>query len=143
MSPRLFANAVAALCGAMFLGLAAVGPVSASELQTAVEGADASAGEGVFRRCLACHSNTAGGGNRVGPGLWGIVGRQVGSVDGFRYSAAMTGSEDVWTLESLNAYLENPRAAFPGTSMGFPGVRSETERLNLLAYLQTLKDQTE
>ena len=126
---------------AMGFGLSA--PAMATDDDTdfddQVEAADAAAGEAQFRRCASCHTANDGGANRVGPNLWGIVDRQVGSAEGARYSRAMAGSTDVWTLENLNAFLENPRAARPGTSMSFPGLRNEGDRMNLLAYLSTLQ----
>jgi len=114
-------------------------PVLADELEDAVAAADASAGEQLFRQCAACHTAEEGGPNRVGPNLWGVVDRQIGSVEGFRYSRALAGSEEFWTLENLNAYLENPRAARPGNSMGFAGLRNEAHRMSMLAYLKTLQ----
>ena len=101
--------------------------------------ADAEAGGRVFRtQCAACHTVEAGK-NRVGPSLFGIVGRKPGQVEGFRYSAANKSAELVWDVETLDKYLTNPRAVVPGTIMTFAGLKSETQRADLIAYLQTIK----
>lgn len=113
-------------------------PVLADELEDAVAAADATAGAQLFRQCTTCHTAEEGGPNRVGPNLYGVVGRQIGSVDGYRYSRALAGSDEFWTLENLNAYLENPRAARPGNAMSFAGLRNDAQRMNVLAFLASL-----
>ena len=122
----------------LVLGLGFGAPAFADDLEDAVAAADATAGAQQFRQCSACHTVDEGGANRVGPNLWGVLGRDVGAVDGFRYSRALSGAEDSWSLEALDAFIENPRAARAGTTMGFPGVRNETQRMNVLAYLASL-----
>jgi cytochrome c len=98
--------------------------------------ADASAGERVFRQCSACHK-LEDGENGVGPHLYGVVGREVGSVDGFgSYSGALSAVADVWSPENLNGFLERPSAWAPGTSMGYSGLAKVEDRANLIAYLQ-------
>lgn len=101
--------------------------------------ADASAGEGVFRQCRACHQ-VEDGANAAGPHLYGVVGRDVGSVDGFNYSGALSEQADVWSPENLNAFLEDPRGWAPGTSMGYNGLRDVEDRANLIAWLDSLDD---
>ncbi|SLN52828.1 Cytochrome c-552 [Roseivivax jejudonensis] len=111
-----------------------------SEIVAMVENADASAGESVFNRCRACHQ--INGSNGVGPYLNGVVGREIGAVESYsNYSGALTEQgADVWTVEHLFNYLENPREWAPGTSMSYAGLRSEEDRANLIAYLQTLSE---
>ena len=99
--------------------------------------ADASAGEGVFRNCRACHSLEPGQ-NGTGPTLYGVVGRAVDAVEGYSYSGALEQVADVWDPEHLNGFLENPREYAPGTKMAFNGLRSVEDRANLIAYLDTL-----
>jgi cytochrome c len=101
--------------------------------------ADAAAGEGEFRPCAACHSLDAGD-NGLGPYLYGVVDREVGSVDGFAYSGKLVAVADVWTAENLNAFLENPSAYAPDTAMNFRGIRKVEDRANLIAYLDSLDD---
>jgi len=97
--------------------------------------ADASAGEALWRNCRACHALEEGQ-NMTGPYLYGVVGREVSAVDGFNYSGALSAVVDVWTPDHLNAFLENPRAYTPGTSMSYAGMRGIEDRANLIAYLE-------
>ncbi|MGY6629218.1 MAG: c-type cytochrome [Oceanicaulis sp.] len=101
--------------------------------------ADLSAGERVARRCVACHTFSDGGANGTGPNLWGVMGRAVAGVTGFNYSGAMNayGSDGTqWLFENMYDYLENPRAYVPGTSMSFAGLRSQDDRINVIAYMR-------
>jgi cytochrome c len=72
--------------------------------------------------------------------LWGIVGRARATHPGFDYSSAMMSSHEPWTYELLFRYLKSPATMVPGTKMSFAGLRSATDRINLLAYLRTLGD---
>ena len=98
---------------------------------------DAAHGEDVFRRCAACHSVEPGQ-TRIGPSLAGVVGRDIGSVAGFRYSPANQATEGEWTPERLFEYLEDPRSYMPGTTMSFAGISDAQNRADLIAYLETL-----
>jgi cytochrome c len=104
-------------------------------LSKPVAGADAAAGDAVFNRCKLCHSVDAAAGTKVGPNLHDIFGRKAGTVDGFKYSAAMRQSGVLWTDDTLTQYLRNPREFIPGNNMAFPGIKDESEIANLLAYL--------
>jgi cytochrome c len=98
------------------------------------------AGEGVFRACRACHQVGEGATNRSGPHLNGVVGRVIGSVDGFRYSngfAEAASAGTVWTQESLAAFLADPRGAMPGTKMSFRGISNEADIAAMIAYLES------
>ena len=100
---------------------------------------DAAKGEKLFARCKACHTIEAGGPNRVGPNLHGVVGRTAGTHEGFKYSKAMQEAGAgglVWDAESLSSYLENPREFMPGNRMAFPGLKKEEDRMDVIAYLQ-------
>ena len=104
---------------------------------------DAEAGEEVFLKCTGCHEIGAGAADRIGPHLNGIFGRKAGAHDGFAYSKAMqrAGSDGlVWTAETLDAYLENPRALVSKTRMSFPGLEDPKERSDVLAYLRAYSD---
>lgn len=96
---------------------------------------DAAAGEKVFRKCKACHSVEAGK-NKVGPSLHGVIGRDAGTEEGFKYSDAMKESGIVWDEETLDAYLKKPKELVPGTRMAFPGLKDEQDRLDVIAYLK-------
>lgn len=104
-----------------------------------VNKADASKGEVVFKKCVACHSNDNGGANKIGPNLWGVFGADIGSHQGFKYSGSLTALEGHWTIDALNGWLFNPRDYAKGNRMGFAGIKDDTERANLIAYLKTLK----
>lgn len=97
---------------------------------------DEAKGRRVFAKCMACHTVQEGQ-NRVGPSLYGIVGREAGSVEGFNYSDANKNSGIVWTEDVLFAYLENPQEYIPGTRMIFPGLPAEQDRADVIAYLKS------
>lgn len=99
--------------------------------------ADPAAGEGLWRNCRSCHA-LEDGENGTGPHLYGVVGRDISSVDGFNYSGALVAVAEVWTPENLNGFLENPKGWAPGTAMGYNGMRSVEDRANLIAYLDTI-----
>ncbi len=102
-----------------------------------VAAADIDAGSKSFKKCAACHVADKEQ-NRVGPHLVGIVGREVASVEGFKYSDALTEVGGVWDLDRLSAWLESPRKFAPGNRMTFRGVSDEAERANVIGYLQSL-----
>ena len=100
---------------------------------------DAKAGAQVFKRCAICHTDTNGGPNKIGPNLWGVVGRKAGTAPGFNYSAAMKNSGITWTDEKLEAYLMHPQQVVPGDKMPFAGLSSHKQADDVVAYLNTLK----
>ncbi len=104
-------------------------------------GADSGRGEKVARTCKACHTLEKGGPNKVGPNLWGIVGRPVAGVEGFRYSPALREFGGAWSWDRLARFLEDPRGTVPGTRMSFAGIRRPGDLADLLAYLRTLADE--
>lgn len=112
-------------------------PLTALPL-TAHAAGDPAAGKTIFARCAACHS-IKDGENRVGPSLFGVVGRKAGTEPGFTYSPAMKGSGLTWTPAELESYLANPRQKLPGIKMIFAGLPAQADRDNLIAYLTTLK----
>lgn len=97
---------------------------------------DAAHGEKVFVVCKTCHVAEKGI-NRVGPSLWGVVGRTAGSIDGFKYSPANKNSGIVWTEEELFKYLEAPQKVVPGTYMAYAGLKPPQDRADVIAYLKT------
>lgn len=98
---------------------------------------DPANGKKVFVKCMACHVVTEGQ-NRVGPSLYGIVGRSAGAIAGFNYSAANKNSGITWTEDVMFAYLKNPQAYIPGTKMVFPGLPSGQDRADVIAYLKSV-----
>ncbi len=102
--------------------------------------ADIAAGEKVSKKCTACHTFDDGGADKVGPHLWGVVGRPIAGAEGFSYSSALKeyAADKTWTYDELNGFLWKPKAHVKGTSMGFAGVKKTQDRANLVAYLRSL-----
>ncbi|TKW60589.1 MAG: cytochrome c family protein [Blastochloris viridis] len=117
----------------MVVALLAAGVVSVQ--------ADTAAGEKVFAKCKVCHTATKGGPNRVGPNLFGIVGRGVAENATFKYSAAMMALKGTktWTEAELDAYLSNPKGKVAGTKMIFVGIPNKADRAHLIEWLKTQK----
>ncbi len=95
---------------------------------------DAAQGEKVFKKCAACHKLEEGA-NGTGPSLHAVVGRPVDSIAGFNYSGKLAQAGEAWTPEVLFNFLKSPKQVAPGTSMGFAGLRKDTERADIIAYL--------
>jgi len=115
-------------------------PVADPPVAELLKKADLDNGNKLTKPCLACHSFDKGGPNKVGPALWGVVGRKEGAVDGFAYSEAMKGMGGNWDYAALYKFLANPKAAVVGTKMGFAGYPKFSDRADLIAYLRTLSD---
>lgn len=107
---------------------------------TVLPTADVKGGEQVAQRCAQCHDWSKGGPDKIGPNLWGVVGRARATHPGFSYSSAMLANHDPWTFDKLFVYLKSPASMVPGTKMSFAGLRSAQDRINLLAYLRTQSD---
>lgn len=86
-------------------------------------------------KCTTCHAFEQGGANKLGPALWGVVGKDIASADGFAYSGALAGIDGAWTAEALDGFLLKPKAWAPGTKMGFAGLKDEADRANLIAWM--------
>jgi cytochrome c len=97
---------------------------------------DAAAGEKVFAKCKICHQIGEGAKNMVGPVLNGVVGRKAGSYPDYHYSDANKSSGITWDEATLKEYLKDPKAKVPGTKMVFPGLPSEQDIDNVVAYLK-------
>jgi cytochrome c len=112
------------------MGLTIVGAAGGARAQ------DAAAGAKVFNQCRACHQVGENAKTLVGPKLNGLVGRKAGSIEGFAYSAANKDSGLTWDEATLTEYLHNPKAKVPGTKMSFPGLKSDTQIADVIAYLK-------
>lgn len=99
---------------------------------------DAVAGKKLAMKCATCHSFEAGK-NKIGPSLFGVVGRKAGTAPKFAYSNALKNSNVVWTPEKLDGYLSGPKTLVLGNHMGFDGLSQANTRANVIAYLATLK----
>lgn len=115
---------------------------SAEEIQAALTAlpapyneANYEAGRRVFAQCRSCHTVDAGAPNRVGPNLHGVFGREIGAVENFNYSPAVQQANFTWDAAQLDHWLANPQTFLPGNRMAFAGVRDETQRRDVIAYL--------
>jgi cytochrome c len=102
--------------------------------------ADAKKGEQDAKVCLTCHNFEKGAGPKIGPPLWGVVGRPVASIAGFAYSDSLKVVGGNWTYEQINKMITNPKSVAADTKMTFPGEKVAQRRADILAYLQTLSD---
>jgi cytochrome c len=118
---------------------AAAAPAAPEPLEKLLPTASVDKGMASAKKCQACHSLEKDGPNKVGPDLFGIVGRARASHAGFNYSAAMKAKGGNWSEDDLYAFIANPKAFVPGTAMGFAGISKDSERADLIAYLATLK----
>lgn len=108
------------------------------DLGTLLAGADANTGRQKAQVCKSCHTFEQGGPDRIGPNLWGVVGRDIASRPGFAYSPAIARHPGNWTYDELFAYLASPARAIPGNRMGFAGLRRPEDRAAVIRYLATL-----
>ncbi len=119
----------------------AAAPQEAPDISALYATADVKAGGEYFsKKCTTCHSIEKGGANKVGPALWGVMNRPVGSVAGFGYSSAMKAHGGKWTFEEMNKFQWNPKKTVPGTIMAYAGNKKDQERANLIAYLNSMSD---
>lgn len=120
----------------------AAADAGAPDIAALYAAADAKAGADFFsKKCSVCHNIEKGAGNKVGPHLWGVIGRKVASIADFNYSAGMKAHGDrTWSFDEMNHFQWNPRAWVPGTIMGYSGTPKDTDRANLIVYLNSQSD---
>lgn len=117
--------------GVLFLaGMLWTGPLHAAGLT-----GDPARGAKLFKRCRACHS-VAPGRNKIGPSLYGVLGRKAGTAPGYHYSPALKGAGWVWTEEMLDKWIAGPKKVLPGTKMIFPGLPNPQDRADVIAFLK-------
>ncbi len=121
-------------------GAAAVAEEAMPDWGTVLASADVAAGKTISTKCEQCHDLSKGGPNKIGPNLFGVVDRVRASHPGFSYSAAMKGKPGNWTYDELFKFIKSPGSDIPGTKMSFAGLRSDKDRINLIAYLRSNAD---
>jgi cytochrome c len=97
-------------------------------------------GEKVFKKCSACHIVAKGGKNKIGPALYGIVGKASALSEGYSYSKAMKAHGKSWSFEELNGYLLKPQSYIKGTKMAFAGLKKDKDRASVILYLNSQSD---
>jgi cytochrome c len=118
-------------------GAAPAAPAEAP-IGTMLASASVQHGAQVAKQCEACHNFQEGAGAKIGPDLYGVVGRKIASVPGFNYSAALKGKTGTWDFDTLNTWLTKPSAFAPGTAMTFAGLSNEKQRADVIDYLDSL-----
>ena len=116
------------------------GTVEPGNIMAVFASTSATEGAKIFKKCAACHSIAQGGGNKIGPALWGVLGRKAGSVSDYKYSKAMAAHEKAWTFDEMNGFLIKPKDWIKGTKMSFAGLRKEKDRASVILYLNQNSD---
>jgi len=110
------------------------------DFATVIPAADQAHGQQVAQRCTQCHDWAKGGPNRIGPNLYGIIGRVRGTHEGFNFSAAMKNKGGEWSYVDLFHYLKSPGTFIPGNKMAFAGLPKAQDRIDLIAFMRTWAD---
>jgi len=126
--------------GAAAGGAAATVEEAMPDWGTVLASADVAGGKTISTKCEQCHDLSKGGAAKIGPPLFGVVERPRASIAGFAYSAALKGKPGNWTYDELFKFIKAPGAYMAGTKMSFAGLRSEKDRINLIAYLRSNAD---
>ncbi len=124
-------GSIISVCTAGFVVFTAFGVLAAGDIAK---------GKALAKKCTTCHTLTKGGKNRLGPNLYNILDSPAASVKGYKYSKAMAASGIVWDEAAFTEFLAKPKKFVKGTKMSFGGVKSATQRADLLAYFRTLSD---
>lgn len=119
---------------------AATAKAPAQPFDTLLANASPQHGAQVAKQCQICHNLQEGKGPKIGPDLYGVVGRKVATAPGFNYTAALKAKGGTWTFDALNKWLTDPRADVPGTAMTFAGISNDKQRADVIAYLDTLSN---
>jgi cytochrome c len=122
------------MVGGWWLVVGGCAMLVATAFTSHVRGADVEKGKALFEQCAACHS-LDGTGDYDGPTLKGVIGRKAGSLEDYRYSAAMKRSDVVWDAATIDKYVADPQAFVPGNRMAFAGISDKTQREDLIAFL--------
>ena len=138
--PKVQGYALAGAEEAHGAGGAQAAPVSAVPIAALLAKADPKKGEANAKACTACHSFDKGGAAKVGPPLYGVVERPLGSMAGFAYSEPLKAKGGTWSYDALNAFVTSPKAYINGTKMAYAGEKDDAKRADIIAYLRSLSD---
>ena len=108
---------------------------SDSDIMALFASTNAAEGAKIFKKCAACHNITEGGANKIGPALWGVLGRPAGTVPGYKYSKAMAAHGKNWSFEEMNGFLIKPKDWIKGTKMSFAGLKKAKDRASVILYM--------
>ena len=110
------------------------------DIMTLFASTSADDGKKIFKKCAACHSITQGGGNKIGPALWGVLGKPAGSISNYKYSKAMAAHGKPWSFQEMNGFLTKPKDWIKGTKMSFLGLKSAKDRAAVILYMNEKTD---
>ena len=111
------------------------GDMESGNIMVLFASTNASEGAKIFKKCAACHSIAQGGANKIGPALWGVLGRNAGSISEYKYSKAMLAHGKVWTFDEMNSFLIKPKEWIKGTKMAFAGLKEAKDRAAVILYM--------
>ena len=121
-------------------GTGVAAPVGPEPILALLANANIEKGQKLSKACAACHSFDNGGADKVGPNLWNVVNRPIGSKAGFAYSDVLASAGEDWTFENLNAFMWKPKKSYPGTKMNYIGLKKPQQRADIIMWLRTLSD---
>jgi len=110
------------------------------EIMALLASASVADGKKVFKKCAACHSIAKDGGHKIGPALWGVLGRKAGSISDYKYSKAMVAYGKTWSFKEMNEFLTKPKDLIKATKMTFVGLKKETDRAAVILYMNNNTD---
>ena len=113
---------------------------SSGDIMALFASTNASDGAKIFKKCAACHSVSQGGANKIGPALWGVLGRKAGSVPDYKYSKAMIAYGKPWSFDEMNGFLIKPKDWIKGTKMSFAGLKNAKDRAAVILYMNENTD---
>ena len=114
--------------------------IVSGDIMALLASANVADGKKVFKKCTACHNIAKGKGNKIGPALFGVLGRQAGSLADYKYSKAMVAHGKPWSFEEMNGFLKKPKDWIKGTKMAFVGLKNEKERAAIIFYMNKNTD---
>ncbi len=138
--PQVAAYKVEGLTTTVAASASSSGTTETINISTLLALGNVEKGKKVFKKCAACHSINAGGGNKIGPKLWNVMFRPVGEITDYKYSKALSSYGKEWSWEEMNGFLIKPAKWIKGNKMGFAGLKNEEDRASVILYLNENSD---